>query len=298
MDLETLFKNRQYEKDRTKAHYTNIYGKAQELFGDGAPFARSEKLINKTIDESDQKTYLSYHILILAVMMRSDDERPVVELIANMNRYKKKLEEERQEKLDDLKLPDYETYFKNNDLLAESMPQKYIVNKLFQLYGFRNAEMMIRLVRLKRGEREKKEKENTLTIKQRKVNLRIAEYKTLSSYGIKDISFSKKEQPLLYKTLLNYYNDGNHFLLTKKDKTQISKKSLHSHIRKLTNGLGSGTLFKMSVAHFRLIGDLNRIAELGKTRGTALGTINDNYNAQNSTETDDHPVPLSPPIET
>lgn len=297
MDLKTLFKNRNYEKDRTKAHYTNIYEKAKTLFNNDDPFVRSEKLINKGLDESDEKTYLKYHILVLGTMMRSDDGRPVAELVANMNRYKKTLEEERKEKLDNLDLPDYETYFKNNDLLADSMPQKYIVNKLFQLYGFRNAEMVIRLIRLKRGEKEPKGNENTLVIKQRKVDLRIAEYKTLSSYGVKTISFDKKEQPLLYKTLLNYYNKGNHFLLTKKDKTQISKKSLHSHIRKLTSGHGSGTLFKMSVFHFRKLGDLNRLAELGKTRGTALGTINDNYNAQNTTEKDDHPAPLSPPNE-
>ena len=121
-----------------------------------------------------------------------------------------------------------------------------------------------------------------MVVRKDKIELEIREYKTKKANGIKKLTFTKKDEPLLFKTINIYYNDGNRFLLSKRNGEQIAIKSLSKTINALTDGIKTGNLFKMSVKHFRESGELNKLSELGESRGTDISTIITNYNANDS----------------
>ena len=287
MSLNSLFANRTDLAEGSKKHYRYIFHKAVDIFPDAEEetfnFSNSQAKIAEVINNADVKNYLKYELFKLAMVFRSADGRPTNSLIANFNKTKKLVEADGKEKLADLEIPDYENYFRENEKFAVFNQQKYIVNRLIQLYGFRNQDLDMEMVKqVGKGAKTIENNDNVLIIKQRLVTLRINKYKTLRTYGTKTISFTKKEHPILYKAIDTYYKEGYSHLLSRQGKTKehISPKSIHSHIRTLTAGFGTGTLFKSIVKFHREKGDLTKLTELSKSRGTSMELISSTYNQQ------------------
>ena len=275
-----MIEDRGLTNKNTIITYRNQYKKISDMFEDDEWFNSSEKKILKELAESEFSSVTKYNLLNIAIMMKKYLKQKTDELVAHRTSLHKSVAEKTTDKLKTIDLPDYEEYFNKFDKnYAETKPQKFIVNKLIQLFGFRNLDLLMTIIKLNGRKKLENDNVNYMIIRKDKIGLEIRNYKTAKSNGIKQIIFKKKDYPILFKTINKYYNDGNRFLLSKRNGEQIAIKSLSKTIDALTDGVKTGNLFKMSVKHYRESGELNKLSELGASRGTKLDTIITNYNA-------------------
>ncbi len=264
--------------------YTNQFKKISDMFSsDDEWFNSSQKKILKELAESEFSSVTKYNLLNIAIMMKNFLKQKTDELVAHRTSLHKDVTKKTAENLKTIDLPDYDEYFNKFDKnYAETNPAKYIVNKLIQLYGLRNLDLLLTLVKLNGRKKLQDDNINYMIIRKDKIDLEIRNYKTAKANGVKRLSFSKKDSPLLFKTITKYYNDGNRYLLQKRNGEQIAIKSLSKTVDALTDGVRTGQLFKMIVKYYRDSGELNKLAEMGASRGTKLDTIVSNYNANDS----------------
>jgi hypothetical protein len=264
--------------------YTNQFKKISDLFSsDDEWFNMSEKKILKELEISDFAAVTKYNLLNIAIMLKKYLKQKSDELVAHRTSLHKDVTKKTTENLKTIELQNYEEYFNKFDKnFAETNPAKYIVNKLIQLYGLRNLDLLLTLVKLTGRAKLPNDNVNYLVVRKDRICLEIRDYKTVKANGTKRLSFTKKDEPLLFKAINNYFNSGHRFLLSKRNGEQIAIKSLSKTISGLTDGVKTGQLFKMSVKHFRESGELNKLAEMGASRGTNINTIITNYNANDS----------------
>jgi len=217
--------------------------------------------MKKLFEKCEYSDSTKMQMLNLLIMVRRLELRPVASLEGMRNKLRKEIEAETKKNLPLLDLPDYDAYFGE---LCPSDPQRYIVNSLIQIFGLRNLDMMMEFVKFKRGDQLPNFNRNYMIIQSRDVLMEIRDYKTRVAYGVKKLRITKKQHPQLVRCINDYYNAGHKFLLSKKNGEEIKKTSLHSHIRILTNGHGSGTLFKSVINYHRTHAHLNKLAELSK----------------------------------
>jgi len=275
--LQRLIFERNMTNDGTITAYKHAEDRLAELHPAADYWKISELGMRKLFEKSEYADATKLQMLNLLIMVRRLELRPVASLEGMRNKLRKEIEAETKKQLPLLDLPDYDAYFGE---LCPSDPQRYIVNSLIQIFGLRNLDMMMEFVKFKRGEQLPNINRNYMVLQSRDVLLEIRDYKTRVAYGVKKLRIVRKEHPQLVRCINEYVNAGHKFLLSKKNGEEIKKTSLHSHIRILTNGHGSGTLFKTVVEHHRKNAHLNKLAELSKSRGTSLDTIVSSYNVE------------------
>ena len=275
-----LIEERKIKNENTKTSYRYTYESASNKLGGFDVWNRENKKILEQLGHFDILTTAKYHMVNMIIMFKKLYKRETENLSKYRNGLKAEIDADTKTRLDEMNLPDYELYFIK--INKETNKRKFIINKLIQLFGFRNLDLMLSLQKMKRGERPNlKDKINKMIIQKKDVVLHILNYKTQSTYGNKVLRIQKSKYPLLVKTINEYYNEGNVFLLSKRNKEEIMKNALHKYILLNTNNIGTSSLFKMSVKYHRERGDLNRLKELSDSRGTSLDTICSNYNIQN-----------------
>tara|TARA_R110000796_G_scaffold26399_4_gene73478 strand:+ start:536 stop:1420 length:885 start_codon:yes stop_codon:yes gene_type:complete len=275
-----LIEERNIKNENTKTSYRYTYQSASDKFGGYDVWNRENKKILGQIRHFEIPTTAKYHLINVVIMFKKLYKRESEVLSRYRNELNLEIQSETKTRLDNMELPDYETYFGSID--KETNKRKYIINKVIQLFGFRNLDLMLSLQKMKRGQRPNlKDNINKMVIQKKDVVLHILNYKTSATYGYKKLIIKKDKYPLLVKTINEYYNEGFMYLLSKKNKEEIKKNALHRYILLNTNNVGTSSLFKMSVKYFRERGDLNRLKELSDSRGTSLDTICSNYNIQN-----------------
>ena len=253
------------------------------MFEDDEWFNSSEKKILKELAESEFAAVTKYNLLNIAIMMKNFLKQKSDELVGHRTSLHKDVTKKTTDKLKKVELQNYEEYFNKFDKnYAETNPAKYIVNMLIKLFAFRNLDLLLTLTKLTGRKKLKNDTVNYMIIRKDRIDLEIRNYKTIKANGIKKLSFTKKDEPLLFKTINIYFNSGNRFLLQKRNGEQIAIKSLSKTISGLTDGVKTGQIFKMIVKHYRENGDLNKISKLGESRGTDISTIINNYNANDS----------------
>ena len=272
--LQQLIVERDITNEATIIAYKHAEDRLRAMHPSADYWKISELGMKKLFAVSEYADATQMQMLNLLIMIRRMERRPVASLDGMRNKLRKSIEAETKRQLPLLDLPDYDEYFGE---LCPSDPQRYIVNSLIQIFGLRNLDMLMEIVKFKRGEQLPNINRNYMIIQSRDVLLEIRDYKTRLAYGVKKLRIVKKEHPMLVRAINEYHTNGHQFLLSKKNGEEIKKSSLHSHIRILTNGHGSGTLFKSVVEHHRKNAHLNRLAELSKSRGTSLDTIVSSY---------------------
>ena len=281
MDLLTaIIEERGLNKKNTiKTYHTNTQS-AIDFFEDDEFYNKAENKIRLEMAGSDLSTRQKYEIVNISIMFKLHLDRQVKILEAYRTKLSAQLKMETAEKLQTIKLPSYSTYFgKINGEMAETNPQRYIVNMLLKLFGFRNLDLYMSIVKLAgRTKLPADGNTNYMVVRKTKIELEIRNYKTAATNGIKKLTIQKRDHSLLFKTITNYYNSGHRFLLSKRNLDQIALNSISKIMMQLTDNLGSGNIFKMIVKHYREAGELCKLKELSASRGTAMGTIIENYN--------------------
>jgi hypothetical protein len=275
--LQRLIDERNITNDATITAYTHADERLQKLHSHADYWKRSELGMKKLFEKCEYSDSTKMQMLNLLIMVRRLELRPVASLEGMRNKLRKEIEAETKKNLPLLDLPDYDAYFGE---LCPSDPQRYIVNSLIQIFGLRNLDMMMEFVKFKRGDQLPNFNRNYMIIQSRDVLMEIRDYKTRVAYGVKKLRITKKQHPQLVRCINDYVKAGHKFLLSKKNGDEIKKTSLHSHIRILTNGHGSGILFKSVINYHRTHAHLNKLAELSKSRGTSLSVICSSYNVE------------------
>jgi hypothetical protein len=275
--LKQMFEERDIKNTQTIVTYTQAETRLKTLHSGPDYWVRSEVGWKKLLGDSTYALATKLQMLSLLIMVRRIDTRPTELLKKYREKLRAQIEEATRKSLPLLELPSYEEYFGS---LCPSTPQKYIVNKLIELFGLRNLDMLMEMVQFKRGVPLPNVNRNFMVIQSRDIVLHIRKYKTAKTYGTKILRIVKKEHPALVRCINDYYDAGQRFLLSRKNGLEIQQSSLHRHVSHLTGDHGSGAIFKVVVDYHRENGGLNRLRELSKSRGTSLDTIVSSYNIE------------------
>tara|TARA_R110002072_G_scaffold71271_5_gene171100 strand:+ start:484 stop:1335 length:852 start_codon:yes stop_codon:yes gene_type:complete len=281
--METLFASKKDLSVGSKKTYTVAFNKNVEEVGDDFYHMSEKKYLEKLNQLSDDvSNNTKYSMLNLNIMLRKLENNPVNILVKAREKLSDAIATETVVKLNDLELPTYTEYVDKIDRLEKIHPQQYIVNKLILMFGFRNMDLNMIILKNTKKKMILDLNKNYMIIKAKEIELFINVYKTSKRYGQKVLKFSKKDNRKLYEAIKNYHDAEHHFLLDKKNRLEIAPSSLPSQIRYLTFNYGTSSLFKMIVKHFREKGDLDKLNELSKSRGTSMDVIAVNYNKQSA----------------
>ncbi len=176
-------------------------------------------------------------------------------------------------------MDDLETYtrslYNNEDYTG------YIINYLMLRYGLRNKDLNI-MITNNHDITSVRDKTNVnyLYITKKYIIYIRNDYKTFSTYGKQK---HKIEKTLFYRAVMQVIGDEYEKpLLQLKDGDSISEESLAKVIqRKTYNGLGETKYLKTQIYDLKKQGNIKRIKELAKARGTDVNTIFEEYDIDN-----------------
>jgi hypothetical protein len=198
----------------------------------------------------------------------------LVKMYGDVNTEAKKDAKERNEKLNET-LPSLKEHneWVNNlyDLTDLGKIRAYVINKLIMNCYVRNKDLVAKII-TKAGQLKKiADDENYIHIQKNKVNFVRRDYKTAKTYGEKENEdcVGKNEKTKFVKALRAILN------LSGDNKLIPDVGNLADYVIRNTNNLGETKLLKMSLKAKNSLGDASKI---GEKRGTALPTLQENYN--------------------
>lgn len=198
----------------------------------------------------------------------------LVKMYGDVNTEAKQDAKERNEKLNET-LPTLKEHneWVNSlyDLTDLGKIRAYVINKLIMNCYVRNKDLVAKII-TKAGQLKKvADNENYIHIQKNKVNFVRRDYKTAKTYGEKenDDCVGKNEKTKFVKALRAILS------LSGDNKLLPDVGNLADYVIRQTNNLGETKLLKMSLKAKNTLGDASKI---GEKRGTALPTLQENYN--------------------
>lgn len=201
----------------------------------------------------------------------------LVKMYGEVNDEAKKDAKERNEKLNET-LPSLKEHneWVNGlyDLTDLGKIRAYVINKLITTCYVRNKDLVAKIITKAGQLKQIKEDENYLHIQKNKVNFVRRDYKTAKTYGEKtdEDCLAKNDKTKFVKALRAILSlSGNNNLIPQ----NYVEGNLADYIIRQTNNLGETKLLKMSLKAKNSLSDASKI---GEKRGTALPTLQENYN--------------------
>jgi hypothetical protein len=198
----------------------------------------------------------------------------IVKMYGSVNEEAKQDAEMRNAKLNETlpSLKEHNTFVDGlYDLTDLEKIRAYVINKLILNCYVRNKDLVAKIITKKGQLKHIADDENYLHIQKNKVTFVRRNYKTAKTYGekIDDDCVGKNEKTKFVKALrtIMKLSGGNNLL------PDIA--NLADYVIRQTNNLGETRLLKMSLRAKNSLADATRI---GEKRGTALPTLQQNYN--------------------
>ncbi len=269
----------------SKGVYRSLYKRLMGLSGDKKLLDMSETNIIKLFDDESIPPKSQEALANVAAMIRNNNGASH----SKINKFKdttikKRILAYKMEKNKALKdtLPDkkeLDNYLKS--LFVDKDYVGYIINFLLLNYGVRNKDLNCIIT----GDSDvifkgHDTKHNYLYVTFRYVFYVRNDYKTYETYGRKVLKIERRPFQTACKALL----DGNYDipLLKLKNDEPISEDSVGKIVQRHTyNELGEGKYMKILVMAAKKDGNIKRIEELSKSRGTAIETILTEYDIDN-----------------
>lgn len=263
--------------DTTRAMYKSNYNTIMKIVDEDF-WNKSAKSMVEIFDKMDKsshqkKSMLNLTIIYKQTVMDKSDIEPLL-------KYRLKLSDHINSGKADLnkkiikELPEYEQYLKDVNALKKKEPIKYIINTLLIELSCRNQDLDCEIFmhqpkkELKKRKRQAYSNEkNFLEVRSKDVVLHRKFYKTVRAYGEK-INVIKSLK--LRNAIAQHYNDGDNLI-------PFHATNLSRYIESQTFNLGEGKIFKMAIGYYKNKGDLQKIKQMGESRGTAVETIIENY---------------------
>ena len=156
----------------------------------------------------------------------------------------------------------------------------YLVNYMLINYAFRNLDLQLQVVTLKKDIPTDKLNYIYYNRKEKNITLLISSYKTFKNYGQKTITITDEKFIKIFKQL--NYKDGDYLISLKKGE-RPSVSYLADMIRNMTAfGLREGSFFKVVLKHLLEEHKYQELEAISLTRGTSLAVILTSYNLLNN----------------
>lgn len=280
-ELEQAIQINQSIGDATKRSYKSMYKRLLKLT-DGEPILNmSEDRLIKTINQDDIPPQSKNALLsVLAYIRKSKgltneklfrfrDTTLFKEKIAYKEQKNKTLKEE---------LPSFETienYTKT--LYQKDQYVSYIINFLMIRFGLRNKDLNLVITNNQDVTYvNDKSNINYLYITKRYIVYVRNDYKTHSTYGKQKHKIEKSQFTRAVKAVIGDAYEKP--LLKLADGDGVSEDSVSKIIQRFTyNNLGEGKYFKIQIQDLKQQGNIRRIRELSKSRGTDLEIVFSEY---------------------
>ena len=280
MNFNTMFDDvltKRDVADTTRAMYKSNFNTMSKILDDDF-WELSPTSMVKVFEKMDKSAHQKKSMLNLTIIYKQTklDKNQIEPLIA----YRHKLADyinsgkaETNKKIIE-ELPEFEQYLKDVNAIKKKQGIKYIINTLLIELSCRNLDLDCEIFmqqpksELKKRKRQAYANEkNFLEVRSKDVVLHRKFYKTVRTYGEK-VNIIKNLK--LRNAIAQHYKDQDNLI-------PFSVSNLSRYIESQTFNLGEGKIFKMSVHYYKQKGDLQKIQEMGKSRGTDVQTIIENY---------------------
>jgi hypothetical protein len=154
----------------------------------------------------------------------------------------------------------------------------YFLNHMYCHHALRNQD--VNVLYKTRVDKDWKPTENTLIMnpkaKKPKMVMHIVDYKTSGTYGPKLLEL---DHPRLFEELKSLQLKHNSYVFATREgrKPTLNNMNVKSAAYSIDK-MGEGRIAKILIKHLIDTGDHNRVADISKSRGTALQTLYTHYN--------------------
>jgi len=297
LELERFITEHEASESSKKAYgtrYRRIIRGGKDYLPLKVPFHKASQeqlldMIRLNVQDSKSPAELSVSLVSLVIMIRRLYKKPIGVLVQAQKDFSneraedtKRAEKELNDELINISIQTLRDHmldqFKKEDYVS------YIINYLLLTFGVRNADLNVLLIT---DRDDLNDKENFL-YRPNKSSIQYIrnDYKTKSVYGAKNYVIKDK---LFIKAFNFLYDDGYDFLLSKKDKSQMSMGSVGAFVKKMTYpheteshrgvesvGLTESDIFKIIMREVK--SDEVKKAFYLTSRGTSSKVASSNYN--------------------
>ncbi len=276
-EIDDAIRDNKTVGESTKKTYKSVYKRLIKLTDNQPILNISQDNVIKSIHQDDIPPQSINTLLSVAIYIRRHKNLNVDKLLKfrDTTLAKEKLAyKDRQNQTLDNELPslqkieDYvKILFKNDQYVS------YIVNFLMLRYGVRNKDLNLVITKnphvIKKSDDSKV---NYLYVTKKHITFVRNDYKTFDTYGKQKFIIEKSQFSRAVKAVLG---DEDEIPLLGYG---VSEDSLSKVIQRFTfNELGEGKYFKIQIKDLKAQGNIRRIRELAKSRGTDLQTVFEEY---------------------
>ena len=159
-------------------------------------------------------------------------------------------------------------------LYSKKMYREYVINYLMIKFGVRNMDVDVEIV----SDKSKvNDIDNFLLITKKYISFIVNRYKTRDTYGNKKMKIEVKPFISAVKHLYDECEDDVCYLLINPDTKQLVKDKNKFILNRTYDKLGEAKIFKIVVSDYISQGKISSAKLLGKTRGTDINTIINDY---------------------
>jgi len=178
------------------------------------------------------------------------------------------------------KLKDLNDQLPKPEYLLEQLDEMngihYIINYLMINHGLRNKDINLKFVK----SLPEKKTENYLLIKSKHILLNINSYKTVGTYGTKQIKIEDKKFIKEIKKMK--LNDGEYLIPLKNGNKMTNPSTFNDKIFNLTiDRMGQAKIVKIIIKDLLLNKAYGRLETISKDRGTSMDILLKSYNLEN-----------------
>ena len=268
LELQVLKESLQGKSANTIKSYTHTYEVLYKALGKEVR-ASSQKLIIHTADKMSDNPNTRAAIINVGLLCRKLYNLDVKELEKSRRDNKKGIAVHTEKVNQNLDLPTLKEFEDHIDeLYKNNQFKQFVVNFLLLKLCCRNQDLNFSIVT--RQKDVPKDNKNYMWVSRTKATLYRRDYKTDKTYGEK-INILTDKRLLVALKRLQQANES----LVPNDKYMGYYIKQHSFRQ-----LGEGSIFKVLVNDARKKGDLKRIQEMSKLRGSDLCNIMTSYNVQ------------------
>ena len=264
------------KKENTKKTYNLQYRKLRAILNKDIGKSGERTIIQAAQTESNINSVQA--LLNIGIMVRKMNgmEFKEIDRVREKNRkdINKNIKTNNATIIEDL--PSYQDLVKYVDkLYDDSNWVAYVINYLLLNYQTRNQDILFDIVRLKRDILRDGKNYIWLPSNGKKVLYSRSDYKTSGTYGRKDITITDPKFILAIKRIVGWAKSG-----LKCGEIIPNPEQVGYTVKKMTlNQIGEAKYVKIVVDHFR--GDLQKLKEISKNRGTSLETLLESYDIKN-----------------
>jgi hypothetical protein len=272
-EIEDIMKYAENKSVATQKSYNQLYRRLRALLGNRDIASASEKMVLKVIESENINSRQG--MINIANIIRKKNNMPHQLLDDTREANKKLLQTHVKEKNADLKdLPTYEEITEyTNELYEKNDYTSFIINYLMLNFFVRNRDLNFTIVKRKKDMTD--DTLNYMWLTNSKAVYRRNDYKTAKTYKTKEHTITDKKFLLAMRRVLKCQEselDCGTFI--------PNENQIGYYIKKATlKNIGETAYMKIIVNHFK--SDLQKVKEIGESRGTATDTIIESYDLDN-----------------